>query len=110
MAYIKLNTEKKQQWLEALRSGNYKQITSKLKTEDGFCCLGVYADAVEHVDWQPNDNPNLANDFFISSGEFCEEILPGSMIDLGTQSEITRMNDQEGDSFNAIADWVEENL
>ena len=28
-------------WLEALRSGEYEQGKGFLKTEDGYCCLGV---------------------------------------------------------------------
>ena len=27
-------------WVEALRSGEYKQTQSKLHNEEGFCCLG----------------------------------------------------------------------
>lgn len=34
------------QWLEALRSGKYKQAKNTLKSADGgFCCLGVLCDA-----------------------------------------------------------------
>jgi len=29
------------EWIKELRSGNWKQITNKLCTEDGYCCLGV---------------------------------------------------------------------
>lgn len=28
-------------WVQALRSGEYKQITGRLKTTSGHCCLGV---------------------------------------------------------------------
>jgi hypothetical protein len=28
-------------WINALRSGKYKQTTYKLQTEEGYCCLGV---------------------------------------------------------------------
>ena len=56
-----MTPEKKQQWLDALRSGKYPQVAGALHTDDGFCCLGV------------------------------------------------NMNDR-GDSFDTIADWIEENL
>ena len=28
-------------WVKALRSGKYKQTTSRLKDKTGYCCLGV---------------------------------------------------------------------
>jgi hypothetical protein len=33
--------ELKAKWLEALRSGNYPQGKKRLRSEDGWCCLGV---------------------------------------------------------------------
>jgi hypothetical protein len=42
MASSKMNPEVKALWLEALRSGKYKQATSMLcDGEGGYCCLGV---------------------------------------------------------------------
>ncbi len=34
----------KQKWLEALKSEEYNQSSSRLKTDKGFCCLGVLCD------------------------------------------------------------------
>ena len=31
----------KNKWVEALRSGKYKQGRGKLNSENGYCCLGV---------------------------------------------------------------------
>lgn len=36
--------ENKQLLIEALRSGKYKQCYGYLRTDDGFCCLGVACD------------------------------------------------------------------
>ena len=33
-------------WLEALRSGKYKQTTGRLQDSKGFCCLGVACDVL----------------------------------------------------------------
>jgi len=33
-----------EKWVRALRSGEYKQTTGKLRDEFGFCCLGVLCD------------------------------------------------------------------
>ena len=39
-------TENRKKWLDALRSGEYRQGTTRLKTKytDQFCCLGVLCD------------------------------------------------------------------
>lgn len=39
-----LNPEFKAKWLVALRSGDYPQGRNHLRSEQGFCCLGVAAD------------------------------------------------------------------
>jgi hypothetical protein len=41
----------KRDWIDALRSGKYKQTRSKLCNKDGFCCLGVLADVAISGDW-----------------------------------------------------------
>lgn len=39
-----MNPEIKAKWVAALRSGEYKQGTNRLKMADRFCCLGVLCD------------------------------------------------------------------
>jgi len=39
-----MNPRIKQKWLDALRSGEYKQTTENLQDINGFCCLGVLCD------------------------------------------------------------------
>lgn len=39
-----MNPRIKKKWLEALRSGEYKQTTENLRDSNGFCCLGVLCD------------------------------------------------------------------
>jgi hypothetical protein len=39
-----MNQEIKQQWLAALRSGEYRQARQALRHGDTFCCLGVLCD------------------------------------------------------------------
>lgn len=47
-----MNRELKTKWLEALRSGKYKQGRSALRTiQDEFCCLGVLCDIVAPDAW-----------------------------------------------------------
>lgn len=39
-----MNTEVKQKWIDALRSGKYDQGSEKLRSVQGHCCLGVLCD------------------------------------------------------------------
>jgi hypothetical protein len=51
----KMNTEVKQKWIDALRSGKYDQGSEKLRSVTGYCCLGVLCDlyAKEHnQEWE----------------------------------------------------------
>lgn len=41
MQVAKMNPEVKVRWLEALRSGKFKQGNGALCNEGGYCCLGV---------------------------------------------------------------------
>lgn len=41
-----MNPEIKKRWVEALRSGKYKQTAGFLRDDFGFCCLGVLCDVV----------------------------------------------------------------
>lgn len=60
-----MNSEIKQQWLEALRSGKYEQGKGELKTPyGGFCCLGVLCDLYIKanpgiMDWAVSPNSDL---------------------------------------------------
>jgi hypothetical protein len=88
-------------WVEALRSGKYEQVESKLTNGEGYCCLGVAC----LVAGKSNDNimhdVNLTNfpevkSFFglrDNHGDYRENCL----VDL---------ND-DGTSFSDIADIIE---
>ena len=50
-----MNSQIKQQWATALRSGKYTQDTGSLQTEKGFCCLGVLCDLYSKetgIEWE----------------------------------------------------------
>ena len=110
-----MNEQVKEKWLSSLRSGDYKQTRQYLHKEDGFCCLGVLCDLYgkEHnVEW------NLANSG--NNYEFQDETatLPLSVIEwAGVEDEnpeicetpLSRLNDN-GSTFNEIADFIEEHL
>jgi hypothetical protein len=56
---LKFTKELKENWLNALKSGQYKQTGMMLKRDEGHCCLGVLAEI----------HPNLSID---KSGRNCE--------------------------------------
>lgn len=104
----KLNPEKKRLWLEALRSEKYKQGHCRLKGDSSFCCLGVYADAVEHVEWIKDHI--LGYVFLSNHTEQQVSTLPYEMVDSEAQGQLIYMNDEMNESFDYIANWIKENL
>ena len=63
-----MNQEIKQEWIAALRSGEYKQATGLLNNCEGMCCLGVlcdlYAKKHSEVEWvfkQPEEYTGKLN-------------------------------------------------
>jgi hypothetical protein len=50
---VKLPADIKAKWLEALRSGRYKQGRTYLRNADNeFCCLGVLCDIIDPTRWE----------------------------------------------------------
>jgi hypothetical protein len=39
-----MNSQVKEKWIDALRSGKYEQGSEKLRGYEGYCCLGVLCD------------------------------------------------------------------
>lgn len=107
-----MKPEIKEKWLEALRSGRYKQGNSYLKNyKNEFCCLGVLCDLVDPSGWEMEENENplfflfdnsasyLSNDFISKIGKFSIEMM----------YELAKMNDT-GKSFKKIADYIEKEI
>lgn len=103
-----MNPELKQKWVDALRSGEYKQSPGQLynSANDTYCCLGVLCDVtgIEKA---------------VAHGYLCYEVQDGTqfvpdiikvMIPLAVQSELAAMNDARNKSFPEIATYIEENL
>lgn len=49
---MKPNREHIKLWVDALRSGKYKQGRASLKYSVGFCCMGVACDISSLGEWQ----------------------------------------------------------
>lgn len=111
-----MNPEVKQRWLDALRSGKYKQGKRYLRAASkqnhdsyAYCCLGVLCDLMNPKGWRGS--------LFTWSSPADQKIgyLPDSLgRELGLphelQCSLAQMNDSDEADFNEIAEWIEANL
>ena len=112
-----MNPQIKQKWVDALRSGEYQQGQCYLRTNSGFCCLGVLCDLYgkeNNVEW------NLVNNGHNYEFQDRESYLPSSVrkwADLeycnppvnDEESTLGELNDS-GSTFEQIADVIEKKL
>lgn len=121
MKYPKLDPEFKKKWVEALRSGKYRQATGQLYDHHGgdipaMCCLGVaehiLGTSLEDMDSEMYFPKDLAN-------PLSPEILWGTNDTKdGTDVACTLAYMNDGNTakkikkhtFEEIADWIEQNL
>lgn len=109
-----MKAEIRQQWLEALRSGQYTQGHRYLRRSNNtYCCLGVLCDLVGPNDWKPQGAHHYSH-----STEYTALLPPvianavglrSSFVDQDPLDVVMRMNDT-GKSFAEIADWIEANI
>jgi hypothetical protein len=124
---MKLREEVKVKWLEALRSGRYTQGTGALQSvhEDGsrsFCCLGVLCEvAIEMgvvLDMGTVRDETPAGSIVTYDG--ASSYPPAKVEEFANQGgrtlagwevngeSLVNMNDNRGDSFETIANFIEE--
>ena len=115
-----MNPDIKRQWVDALRSGDYRQGRQLLRFGDEFCCLGVLSDLATKanvgIDVETLEDGTYRFDFF-------ESLLPPSIRDWagldsrnprvtvsdGHNRALSDLND-EGITFAEIADLIDEHL
>lgn len=106
-----MKPELKAKWLEALRSGKYRQGRGALQSYTGtFCCLGVLCDVLDPTGWASNGGPEAPR-MYVYRGDERNGYLPmllGEAIELPSslQSRLANLND-DGQSFAAIAKVIE---
>lgn len=105
-------------WLDALRSGEYKQGRGTLRSDNNFCCLGVACDIAKEdlgIDWgivQHSSEMTFdkeVNLLPVSVKDWLGIDYPGGNILIGENNyPVTAINDRwaEGD-FGYIADALE---
>ena len=137
---MSMNSEIKQEWLDALRSNEYEQAIGMLRSEEGgYCCLGVLCDlAAKHgvgrwesgqftvrdlgtdvVDWRFTDNSGLEGSLSTLPAHVREwaglglEDNPTVSISMGTDTDhdvSLAELNDKGNGFEFIADCIEEQL
>lgn len=120
-----MKPEIKEKWVKALRSGEYKQGSSALRTvihnDERFCCLGVLCDlySIEHKkdEWSLKEGGGSYNHNG-SGGYPSQKVLDwaglycsaGDFVTIGDDNEtLASMNDL-GYTFKEIATAIEEQL
>lgn len=120
-----MNPKVKELWIEALRSGDYKQTINYLRDDVGYCCLGVlcniYLEQVsDDCKWTEDNNFQYPYEYEDDLFAYEAESLPQCVIDwsdlpdenpdiVAKDMDLATLND-EGASFKEIADLIEEEL
>lgn len=100
-----MNPEVKAKWLEALRSGKYKQGKEFLKRGNKFCCLGVLCD-ISGLDYGHHDTELLP----LNIAEYAELPESPDVIVNGKHQELVILNDGKGYGFKRLANLIEKYL
>ena len=112
-----LEPEFKTDWLEALRSGKYRQSKGLLRNnltldqhgEPGYCCLGVAMECRTEFEFTRDNHVRFGN-LVYSKHELSTPIRDEINLSEDVMQQLIHFNDSAGCSFKEIADWVEEHL
>lgn len=106
-----MNPELKQQWVKALRSGEYKQGIGVLRSmDDHFCCLGVLCDVVNPEGWASPEGHVIRRPHDGEPNYPSSDVLKAAGMHHYVSSHLEFFNDELSWSFDHIADWIEANL
>lgn len=107
-----MNDIVKEKWLEALRSGKYKQATEVLRTDNHFCCLGVLCDLYskeKRIKW--GNKEDGARTFLRSRNYLPDDVQKWAGIRTGSGAygdlKCLANDNDTGKSFSKIADIIE---
>jgi len=103
-----MNPEIKTKWLDALRSGKYKQGRGRLRDlDDKYCCLGVLCDIISPDRWKPTGRDcfpwSYNGESTIALGLYVKKVAKIS----AEQSAKLLVKNDNGESFLEIADYIE---
>lgn len=127
---IKMPKEMKQRWVDALRSGKYKQAQGALEKDGGYCCLGVLQMVVDRKVETLHETDLFKNEYehpaVLPSAAWCERnkitiedqswgvACEVEYVDVNGNeqvcSDLPSFNDEAYMSFREIADIIEEQV
>lgn len=102
-----MNAEFKAKWVEALRSGKYRQTQQALREKNAYCCLGVACDISGFGVW---DDDRFLHEEGNNTGYLPTGLRERMGLEQLQESSLITMNDDEGKTFAEIADYIEANL
>lgn len=100
-----MNAELKKKWLEALRSGEIKQVQGYLKTDFGMCCLGVLCEVSGIGEWHMTGSLYA---YMNATGYPPEQVSQLAGFHNNEEMFLAARND-DGWTFAEIADYIEAN-
>ena len=118
----KLPREFTKEWLTALRSGKYEQTLGSLYNikDQGYCCIGVAARIKYPLHYLKNKNNKYAGTlqgnkksiYFDTKYKLSKipQELKGGAEESQLVKQLVDLNDDEGYSFEEIAEWIENNV
>jgi hypothetical protein len=98
----------REQWVAALRSGDFKQAKGELYDDkvQGYCCLGVLGELAGGVK-DPMQCGGMTFEVEFSSGYIPSELGGMVGITVTDQRKLAGLNDSGRYTFDEIADFVE---
>ena len=117
-----MNNQLIRDWIDALRSGKYKQGRARLRSTqpggDAYCCLGVFCDIHPDLEWKDYTIEDKGDAKCSRKKIDCEHIAVTALhhdireqliTELG-QEVLIGMNDRHKATFDEIADYLEKQL
>lgn len=113
-----------EKWIDALRSGRYKQNKNSLISKDGcsYCVIGVLCDLIDPFAWrvyyEKNSERNLGfintqmywrNYSYSSIPDFVVKTLEHFNLNFNAIKYIMKLNDS-GSCFDELADFIENSV
>ena len=107
---MELPKQYKKKWITALRSGDYEQEDGTLYSCGTFCALGVALHACNDISLESLDGHHQPSDLESNLTDAEYRAIPREIRKGELGEYIIDLNDNEGYSFDMIADYIEENV
>jgi hypothetical protein len=105
-----MNKQLRDEWVKALRSGEYKQARKTLQHGDAYCCLGVLCVVAEKIGFEAAKRSDYPGEGRKLQGNYLTAQPVGKYLPAGADEELVNLNDQKLAPFPVIADWIEKNI